>query len=126
MSAFAALVIDDRLAVARTFRPLSIDANGVARWAEDASVYDAKLTAALSIKQPSKDGKVVRVTGKITIPIMDTVDTSKKLGDAVANVEFLLPKISDTGTRSNALALMSSFLASTPVESAVFYSESVY
>lgn len=111
MPAIAALVLADHSAVNVSFAPVAQTQDGVVTYVSNESVYDAKRKITWSVSQPKSGSSVARIKGKIVIPVMDTVDTSKKLGEAVLNVEAILPKISSDTHRLDlkafAVALLS-------------------
>lgn len=92
MSALAALSLLNNAAVAQTFNPVGIDSAGVAKWFGTETVYDGKKLVTMSVSYPKNGSSVVRVKQKVSIPVMDAVDTTKKIADCYANIEFVLPK----------------------------------
>lgn len=126
MTAFANVVLTDSASANRTFVPASIDQNGVARWFETASVLDARLGVSLSTRLPTKGGNVARVTGKLVIPVMDTVDTSLKVGEIIGTFEFVIPKRATTTQKHDARSLMYAFIGDANVLAAVRDQLSVY
>jgi hypothetical protein len=57
---------------------------------------------------------------------MDAVDTAKKIGEAIATVEFVLPKTATKALRTDLLALLVNFLQDESAVSAVQDLESIY
>lgn len=92
MTAFAALSLQNNAAVAQTFNPVAIDSNGVAKWFGTETVLDGKKSVTMSVSLPKNGSNVVRVKQKVSVPVMDTVDVTKKITDAYANIEFVFPK----------------------------------
>lgn len=93
MTAFATLTLLNNAAVAQSFNMQSIDREGVANWMTSTeAVFDARRKASLSIKLPKNGSSVIRIKGRVLIPIMDTIDTTKKVGEAYSNVDFVIPK----------------------------------
>lgn len=126
MSAFAALVLKNAAAVDVTFNPSSIDAAGVATWVTNASVFDAKERVTMSVSLAKNGSTVSRIKQKVTIPIMDTVDTSLKLAEAYATIEVVIPK-SSTSTHRLDLRKHCSTLLDHAVSTAAFTDlESIY
>jgi hypothetical protein len=82
-----------------TYNPSSIDANGVATWYAANSIIDARKRLSMSVRQPSKGSQVARVQVKLMHPVMDTVDTSLKIGECLVNVECVFPKVSTQAQR---------------------------
>lgn len=127
MSAFAPVTLDDAASLAVVFNPSSIDSNGVARWFEDGvDIIDARRQISLSVRLPSKGSQVARVTMKVVTPIMDSVDTSKKVADVLANIEFVVPKSAAGTKRADILAFAANLLADAAIVSAVNDLESIY
>lgn len=92
MAAFAALSLQNNAAVAQTFNPQSKDAQGVSVWLGTETVLDAKKKVTMSVNLPKNGSTVTRVKQRVLIPIMDSVDTSKKIAEAYADVVYVLPK----------------------------------
>lgn len=102
MTAFAALTLVNNAASNVVFGPASIDANGVATWLSDDTIYDAKRRVTMSLTLPKNGSTVSRLKQRVAIPIMDAVDTSKKIAEAYCNIEFVMPK---QATETNRLDL---------------------
>lgn len=92
MTAFASLTLVNNAAANVVFAPQSIDANGVATWLTSDSIYDAKQKVTMSLSLPKNGSSVARLKQRIMIPIMDTVDTTKKIAEAYADVTVVIPK----------------------------------
>lgn len=93
MTAFAALTLQNNAAANVTFNPQSIDSSGVATWFTSDSVFDAKKKVTMSVSTPKGNGTVSRIKQRVMVPIMDTVDTTKKIGEAYVNIEAVIPKV---------------------------------
>jgi hypothetical protein len=92
----------------RDFTPHSIDANGVAKWYNVSSeVLDARESVSLSVRLPQKGSQVARVQLKYVLPIMDSVDSTLKKGEAICNVEFVIPKTMTEAQRVRLLTALS-------------------
>lgn len=91
MSAFANVTLLNNAAANVVFAPQSLD-GGVATWLTSDSVFDAKKKLTMSVSLPKNGGQVSRVKQKIVIPIMDPVDTTLKVAELYANLEFVIPK----------------------------------
>ncbi len=127
MPAFAALQLKNQAATEITYTPADIDpSNGVARWLGAGSVYDARAQVTASITYPKSSGTKVRVKGKISVPLMDTVDTTKKVDEAIASFEIAVPKGMALLSRQDLRAALADFLVDTVVVKAVEDFESVY
>nr|QDH89852.1 MAG: hypothetical protein H4BulkL22317e12091_000002 [Leviviridae sp.] len=128
MTAFAAITLDDAASAAAVFSPSTIDPNGVAKLFENVSgqVFDSRRAISLGVKLPKNGGNVARVTAKVVVPVMDPNDSSIKIGEVIANCEFVLPKTATDTQRADALAFMANFLADASVVAAVGSLESIY
>lgn len=129
MTAFATITLDDGQStpVAVDFVPSSIDSNGVAHlYAEETSGLDSRRQISLGIRLPKNGSPVARVTGKVVIPVMDSNDNTIKVGDAIANVEFVIPKTSDEDLRNDLIAFLHNFLEDPSFVAAVGSLESIY
>lgn len=82
-----------------TYSPSVIDPNGVAHWVASGAVYDADKKLSMSVRRPTKGSQVIRVQVKLVHPLMDSVDTTLKIGDCLANVELVFPKRADETAR---------------------------
>ncbi len=127
MSAFAAVQLKNQAATEVTYSPADIDpTTKVARWLGAGSVYDARAQVTLSVTYPKGNSTKVRVRGKISVPIMDTVDTTKKVDENIATFEFSLSKKSSLLQRQDLRASLADFCIDTIVVKAIEDFESVY
>lgn len=128
MTAFAAITLDDGAGTPapHTFDPSAIDQNGVARLYEAGDVFDGRLAISLGVKLPKNGSNVARITAKVVIPVMDSEDTTLKIGEIIGSVEFVLPKQATLGQRQDVLAYTANFLADASVVAAVENLESIY
>jgi len=125
MSAFTAVVMNDGDAVPVTFSPSNIE-NGVAKYFETADVFDARRSISSSIRLPSKGSQVARVQLKVVIPVMDETVTTLKVGECIANLEFVIPKRATLANRKDILAFAANFLATAGAIASIENLESVY
>jgi len=129
MTAFATITIDDGQSTpaAVDFVPSNIDPNGVAHLFDEGSAgFDSRRQISLGVKLPKTGGAVARVTAKVVIPIMDETDSSLKVGEGIANVEFVIPKRMTDSQRADLLAFCQNFLADASVIAAANSLESIY
>lgn len=127
MTAFAAITLADSIPANHVYNPSSIDANGVAHlYTVGSNGFDSREQISLLVKLPKAGGSVARVTAKVSLPIMDTVDTALKVGEAIGTVEFVMPKQATQAQREMLLALVKAFLANASVTAAVSTLESIY
>lgn len=99
MSAFAAVTLQNNAAANVVFNPQSIDGSGVAKWFTSDSVYDARKVLSMSVSLPKNGSTVARVKQKIAVPIMDTVDATKKVAEAYVMIEAVIPKLASETVR---------------------------
>lgn len=125
MSAFAALVLKNQANTDVTFNPSSIE-SGLASWHVPNSIYDARQRATFSVRLPKNGSNVARITAKLVFPIMDTVDATKKVAEASAEVVFLLPKQASETQRLDLRKGIDSFITNAVATAAVQYLEGVY
>jgi len=126
MAAFAPITLTNNAGTNVVFNQTTIDSQGVARWMDNNAVYDARRQLSMQVTYPKNGSQVTRVKQKIVIPIMDTVDVTKKLGEAYINIEAVLPKISSDTVRLDARKFADGFLMNA-VSTAAFQSyESIY
>lgn len=110
-----------------TYKPSSIDQNGVATWVKDGAVYDANKKLSLSVKRPTKGSQVIRVTSKLVHPVMDAVDTTLKVGDILLTFEAVFPKRATQAERELAMGHILFFIyQNTASYDAYALSNSVY
>jgi len=126
MPAIAAISINDSVPAAQSFTPLNLDSTGVARYGTSAAVFDAKSIITHSVSLPKNGSTVTRVKQKIVIPIMDTVDTTKKVAEAFANIEYVLPKNASALVLANLQAYVKNLAAHAVTTAAVGSFENVY
>lgn len=99
MSAFAAVTLQNNAAANVVFNPAAIDSSGVARWMTNDSVFDAKKLVTMSVTLPKNGSSVTRIKQKVSVPIMDTVDTNLKVADAYVTIEAVIPKLASETIR---------------------------
>jgi hypothetical protein len=127
MTAFASLSLQNNAAVAQTFTPNSIDREGVATWLTTSeAVFDARRRASLSVRHPKNGSSVVRIKGRVLIPIMDTIDTTKKVAEAYADVSFVIPKQANQTQRLDLRKYAAELTTNAVMTAAVDLFESVY
>lgn len=127
MSAIASIVINDgqTTPVAHTFSPVTIDAVGVAKWADRAAGISIGFpTLTYSLKSPSKGSSAYKLTAKVTLPVLEQTSPSTATGiqpaptvaySLIANVELVLPERSLLLDRKNLLAFARNYLANAAV-----------
>lgn len=126
MSAFGTLTLQNNAAANVVFNPASIDSNGVATWFVSNSIYDARTKATMQVLLPKNGSPVARVKQRIAVPIMDTVDATKKVGEAYVAVEFVLPKQATETQRLDLRKLADTLLQNAVTTAAIQNLESIY
>lgn len=126
MSAFATLTLQNNAAANVVFAPSSIDSNGVASWFVTNSVYDARWKATMALSLPKNGGTVARLKQRIVIPVMDTVDATKKIGEGYVNIEFVLPKQMSSTNRLDLRKLADTMITNAVTTAGVTDLESIY
>lgn len=126
MTAFASLSLLNAALVAQTFNPTSIDSSGVAKWLGTETVFDGRKSVTMSVTLPKNGSSVIRVKQKVTIPVMDTVDTTKKIGDLYANIEFVIPKQASLTARNDLQKFVDQLVVNAVTTAAVTGFESIY
>jgi len=102
-----------------TLNPTAIDAKGVAHWSSGESILDARTTATQSVRLPVKGGKVSRVQVNLNMPIMDTTDTTLKIGEVAARLEVVVPKNATAAQREKFVYMAKGLMYTSLVGSAV-------
>lgn len=127
MSQFTTLVLKDTLDADVAFANSRIDySSGVATWLSAGATFDGKSKATFSLSLPNAKTTRARVKVKVAIPIMDTIDATKKVDEVVFNGEFVLPKNSTSASRVLLLAYVKSLMADDIVERGTRLFEGVY
>lgn len=126
MTAFAALSLLNNAAVAQTFSPVNIDSAGVAKWFSNEAILDAKKVVTFSQTLPKNGSPVVRHKMRISIPTMDTIDATKRIGDNYVNIEFVTGKASSSTIRLDLRAYVASLLNNAAVTAALTSLETQY
>lgn len=127
MPAFAVLQLKNQAATEVSFQPADIDpANGVARWLGAGAVYDARTQVTSSVAYPKSSGTKVRIKGKISVPQMDAIDTTKKVDEALGSFEFAIPKSMALAARQDLRAMLADLLVDNIVVKAIEEFESTY
>lgn len=101
MPAIAALVLKNNAEANVTFAPSGLT-NGLATFLTNDSVFDAKRKLTTSVQLPKPGSSVSRIKFKVTVPIMDAVDATKKVAEMIINVDAVLPKSSSVAQRLDA------------------------
>lgn len=139
MSAIANIVLNDGLAtpVAHTFAPVTIDQNGVAKWADRSGGISVGFPViSYGLKNPSTGSRSYKLTAKVIYPVLEQTSPSTATGiqpaptvayNLIANVELVLPERSTLADRKNLIAFVRNYLANAAVITAgVENYESVY
>lgn len=126
MSAFAPVSLKDSAAVAVVFSPANIDSSGVATWLTNNSVFDAKSKVTMSMTFPKGGTSTVRIKQRILVPVMDTVDPSKKLGEGYVDISVLIPKNMSEKQRCDLQSYADQLLTAAMTTAAFKNLESIY
>jgi hypothetical protein len=127
MPAFANLSLKNQAATEVVYTPADIDpATGVARYLGAGANYDARPQVTVSTSYPKGNSTKVKVKGKIVFPVMDILDTTKKVDENIATFEFSLSKTSALLTRQDLRAALADFLIDPVVITGIEGFESVY
>jgi hypothetical protein len=127
MAAIAPIVINDGQATpaSHTFAPVTIDSNGVAKWADRVSGISVGFPVlTYSLKTPTKGSSSYKLTAKVTLPVLEQTSPSTATGiqpaptvayNLIANIELVLPERSTLGDRNNLIAYARNYLANAAV-----------
>ncbi len=138
MSAIAALTIADGKAtpVTRTFAPVNIDSQGVARFADrSGGIAIGFPMISQSLRAPANGAKNYRLTVKVVVPVLEQTSPSTATGiqpaptkayDMAFTGEFIMPERSVLADRKDLLAFVKNYLANAVVTAAVNDFESIY
>jgi hypothetical protein len=126
MSAFAPITLVDEAAGNIVFSPSSLDKDGVATWRSADTMLDAQFVVTQSLTVPKTNGQMIRLKQRIMIPIFDAIDTTKKIGEAYANVEIVAPRFSTDIVRKDLRAYAKSMLGHAVTTAALSNLEAVY
>jgi hypothetical protein len=135
MPAFASIVLKDSAAANVTFAPLSLDSNGVAKYVGTASdsatvgsisSFDSKRFASSSVSMPKNGSKVVRIKQKVGVPVFTAVAPFTKIGDAICNIEFVVPVDAGQGDLTDLVAHVKDMAALSLTSDAVTAFQPVY
>lgn len=126
MPAFASMTLKNNANVDVIFTPGSITSDGIARWYAPGSVLDARPLATLRVQNPPKGSNVARVSGKVVVPIMDSVDTTLKVAEVLGTFEFVLPKQATETQRLDIRKLVDTMTQNAFITAGVQYIESPY
>lgn len=139
MSAIANVVINDGQStpVSHTFAPVTIDAQGVAKWADRSGGISVGFsTLSYSLKNPTGSSKSYKLTAKVVLPVLEQTAPSTATGiqpaptvayNLIANVEMVMPERSTAQDRKNLLAYVKNYLANaTVITAGVENYETVY
>lgn len=127
MTALASLSLTNNAAVAVVFAPVGRDAVGVTKWmTTDTTIFDGKRVVTMSVTLPKNGSNVVRLKQRVMIPIMDTVDVTKKTAEAYVNIEFVMPKNSSDTVRLDLRKFADTLLTHAATTAAVQYFEDQY
>lgn len=125
MTAFAALTLKNAADADVTFGPADIE-SGVATWLTSDDIFDAKKRVTMAVVRPKPGGSVVRVKQKVLVPLMDAVDTAKKIGEAYASVEIVMPKTMSSTARLDLRKHVETLVSNAVTTAAVTSFEGIY
>lgn len=126
MAAFAPVTLQNNAAVNVVFTPAQIDSSGIAKWFAPGSVLDARPMMTLKVTNPPKGSNVARVSGKIVLPVMDTINTQQKIAELIGSFEFVMPKQATETQRLDLRKLLDTLIQNAIVTAGVQNIESVY
>jgi hypothetical protein len=127
MPALAALSLKNQAGTEVVYSPGGINAaTNVVTYIGAGASYDARTQVSFSVVLPRGNATRVRIRGKISVPIMDPVDTTKRVDECIGDFEFSLPKRAALLDRQNLRASLADFLTDATVVAAVENYESVY
>lgn len=139
MSAIAPIVINDGAGtpVAHTFAPVTIDAQGIAKWADRSGGVAIGFPAiSYSLRSPSQGNKSYKMQAKVVLPVLEQTSPSTATGiqpaptvayNLIANVDLVLPERSTLQDRKNLIAFLRNYLANaTVITAGVENFETVY
>jgi hypothetical protein len=141
MSAIANIVINDgqTTPVGHTFAPVTIDAEGVAKWADRSggiSIGFPMLTYKMASPSKRSTARTYKQTMKVVLPVLEQTSPSTATGiqpapivgyTLLANIELVLPERSTLQDRKNLIAYARNYLANaTVVTAGVENYETVY
>lgn len=126
MSAFAPITLTDEATGNVIFSPSSLDKEGVATWRSADTMLDAQYVVTQSLTVPKTNGQMIRLKQRVMIPLFDAIDTTKKIGEAYANVEIVAPRYSTDSVRKDLRAYAKSLLGNAVTTAALGNLESVY
>lgn len=125
MSAFATLTLQNNAAANVVFNPANIE-NGIASWYTANSIYDAAWRVTMQVKRPINGSTVARVKQRVSVPVMDAVDTTKKIGEGYVDVEFVLPKVMSETNRLDLRKMVDTLITNAITTAAVQNLEAIY
>lgn len=127
MAAIATLQLKNYATTETDFVPGKIDSQtGVVSYYTAGSSYDARSVATVSVTLPKVATGRIKVRGKVSIPVMDAVITTKKIDENLCSFEFSLPRTSTLTDRRNLKAYIADFLTDAVMTKAVEDFESPY
>lgn len=126
MPAIAAVTLTNAATSNIAFNPQGTNSAGVTRWADGKAAYDAKHSLTQQLTLPSGKSSVARLKQKLSIPVMDSVWTTKKVAETIVTIEFVFPKLASQTDRLDAKAYAASLLAHANTVAAVTNLENVY
>lgn len=80
----------------------------------------------MSVSLPKNGSQVARIRQKVMVPIMDSVDASKKIAEAYVNIEAVIPKQASDTTRLDLRKLADTLLQSAVTTAAFTSFEAIY
>lgn len=123
--------------VSHTFAPVTIDQNGVAKWADRSTGISVGFpTISYSLKNPNQGSRAYKIAAKVVLPVLEQTSPSTATGiqpaptvayNLIANVELVLPERSTLLDRKNLIAYVRNYLANaTVITAGVENYEAVY
>lgn len=135
MPALASITIADHSAQNVVFTPVSLDAQGVAKYLTSDSQYESKKSITFSFSQPKPGSPVLRGRMKVMIPITEvTTDNSgniipgslTKVGENVVTLDVVFSKKATQLQRQDLITFAKNLLATSLVTAMTDNLETVY
>jgi len=138
MTAIATITLNDAQAtpVAHSFAPVTIDAQGVARFADrSGGIALGFPVLSMSLRNPTRDSRNYKLTARVVVPTLEVTSPSTSTGiqpaptkayDCLANIEIILPERSTLQERKNVQAYVKNLFSNAAFTAMVESFETIY
>lgn len=127
MTQFVSLILPDSTPTDKTFAVGSINyGQNLATWILSGASFDASTFLSLSFKPASSNVARTKVRARLVLPIMDAVNTTKKVDEIILEISASIPKTATLQQRKDARVFLRGLQSQSVWTNAIDSFEGVY